>query len=177
VARKQRHPRRHAAPVIAAAVTGAVLAGTVAFAVIPDAGGVIHGCRNKDTGALRVINYPTQRCSASETGLPWNQVGPVGPAGPAGVSGYEVRYALSATDTTPVKWARADCTPGKKAVGGGAFTGLQDSTSLSQSFVQSRFNSDGQGIAENEAWEAWARRPDDGVSWRLTVQAICVSIG
>jgi len=63
-----------------------VLAGTaVAAASIPDASGVIHGCRSTKTGVLRVIDTDAgQTCSKDEAALSWNQIGPQGPAGPQG---------------------------------------------------------------------------------------------
>jgi hypothetical protein len=54
----------------------------ISYASIPDSSGVIHGCRNTSTGALRVINAPKQVCSSSEKALNWNQTGPAGPPGP-----------------------------------------------------------------------------------------------
>jgi len=69
-------------------VTGiAVLAigSGVAFATIPDRGGVIHSCYSKFGGAVRVID--TGSCRATETALNWNQAGQQGPAGPQGPPG------------------------------------------------------------------------------------------
>ncbi len=70
---------------VAAAVI--VFAGVVAYASIPDANGVIHGCYKKSGGTLRVIDSAVERCGASETPLNWNQTGPQGPQGPQGVTG------------------------------------------------------------------------------------------
>lgn len=59
----------------------------VAYAAIPDAGGVIHGCFKKSggdddddggngKGSLRVIDTDKgERCKKSETALDWNQRG------------------------------------------------------------------------------------------------------
>jgi hypothetical protein len=54
---------------------------------IPDADGVIHGCRDSRSGALSVIDSDTQQCPRGATPLTWNQVGPPGPQGPAGAPG------------------------------------------------------------------------------------------
>jgi hypothetical protein len=54
---------------------------------IPDADGVIHGCRDQRSGALSVIDSDTQQCPRGATPLTWNQVGPAGPQGPAGAQG------------------------------------------------------------------------------------------
>jgi hypothetical protein len=76
--------------VLTAVVTSSVMAG-VAYASIPDASGVIHGCYNNQTGKLRVIDTAlNQSCDSFETALNWNQTGPQGPpgaAGPQGLSG------------------------------------------------------------------------------------------
>jgi hypothetical protein len=42
---------------VALTIVGALLvAGGIAYATIPDAGGVIHGCYQKNQGTLRVID-------------------------------------------------------------------------------------------------------------------------
>jgi hypothetical protein len=69
-----------------------VAGGSLAYAAIPDAQGVIHGCRDTSTGDLRVIDTQTRlgvtsRCSVSESPLNWNQTGPQGDTGPQGVPG------------------------------------------------------------------------------------------
>ncbi len=75
---------------LSAAVALLVMLGTAAigWASIPDSAGVIHGCRHRQTGALRVINSDAgQRCSRQERALSWNQTGPSGAQGPAGPQG------------------------------------------------------------------------------------------
>jgi Collagen triple helix repeat (20 copies) len=71
------------------AVVAAVLAAAagVAYAQIPDGGGVIHGCYAKSGGALRVIDGSVTNCKSTETSLNWNQMGPQGPVGPQGPMG------------------------------------------------------------------------------------------
>jgi hypothetical protein len=70
-------------------VAGLAAAGAIAFAQIPDPGGVIHACYNNSTGALRVIDPSSGRPCAptGETALTFNQQGQAGAAGPAGSSG------------------------------------------------------------------------------------------
>lgn len=95
-----------------------MLAGGVAFAAIPAADGVIHGCYNTSTGTLRVVESDDQ-CRSNEKPLPWNQSGqqgpqgipgPTGPAGPAG-PGNEIWFEQRPDDVTipgsppgPVTW-------------------------------------------------------------------------
>jgi hypothetical protein len=74
---------------VALAIVGTLLAvGGIAYATIPDGGGVIHGCYQKNQGSLRIIDTGTsQTCSSSESPLNWSQTGPQGQQGPQGVQG------------------------------------------------------------------------------------------
>jgi hypothetical protein len=70
----------------------ALLLGTAALAAIPGAGGLITGCYNRTSGALRVIDaqaVPAQKCTTKETQLTWNQTGPQGLTGPQGTPGLQ----------------------------------------------------------------------------------------
>src|SRR5207248_2330580 len=80
-----------------------------------DAQGVIHGCVNKTSGALRVVDSATQSCATSETPLNWNQRGinwrGTWASGTTYAAGDSVAYqgssymALVATTTTPTNTA------------------------------------------------------------------------
>ena len=59
----------------------------IAYATIPNAGGVINGCYSKSGGALRVIDRSVTNCKQGETALPWNVEGATGPQGPVGPTG------------------------------------------------------------------------------------------
>jgi len=76
---------------ILAAMLGAVAvaaAGSIAWASIPDQSGVIHGCYDTSTGALRVIDTDRgDMCSETEQSLDWNQRGPSAPVLGARVTG------------------------------------------------------------------------------------------
>jgi len=62
-------------------------AAAVAYATIPSAGGVIHGCYHQKSGNLRVIDADAgAACLASEAPLDWNRTGPPGPTGASGPS-------------------------------------------------------------------------------------------
>ena len=67
----------------------AVVAGSAAFAAIPDAGGVIHACYTKSGGAMRVIDATVINCKSTETSLDWNQHGQPGVPGPQGLPGAQ----------------------------------------------------------------------------------------
>jgi len=61
--------------------------GGVAMASIPNSDGVIDGCYNSGTGALRVIDTSSQQCSFKETAISWNQQGQQGLPGSPGDPG------------------------------------------------------------------------------------------
>ena len=72
--------------------TGAIAAlalgaGAIAYATIPDASGVIHGCYMKSGGSLRVFDPSATSCKSGETELDWNVQGPAGVPGPTGATG------------------------------------------------------------------------------------------
>ena len=79
--------------VLALVLTGLALAAGVAYATIPDSGGVYTACMLKNVGTVRLID-PTlpasnlmSHCSSLETQITWNQQGQPGPQGPAGAAG------------------------------------------------------------------------------------------
>src|SRR5919201_194703 len=74
-------------PWLAVACVAVLALGGAAGATIPNSSGTIYGCYSNTSGSLRVIDYPTQNCSATETRLPWSQTGPQGPPGPQGPTG------------------------------------------------------------------------------------------
>jgi hypothetical protein len=90
-----------------------VAAAGVTYAAIPDPVGVIHGCYDTTTGALRVIDPPTTTCTAGrESALDWSQQGPAGSqgaqgppgsAGPAGPAGVTTAYTSHRGDVNPVQ--------------------------------------------------------------------------
>ena len=55
----------------------------IAFAAIPDSGGVIRACYAKHSGDLRVVDS-AKDCRRTEKAIAWNQKGPAGPPGPPG---------------------------------------------------------------------------------------------
>src|SRR3712207_9298794 len=61
--------------------------GGVAYAVIPNASGVINGCYERRTGLLRVVDG--EACRKAESAIHWNQVGPPGARGPQGERGLQ----------------------------------------------------------------------------------------
>jgi type VI protein secretion system component Hcp len=73
-----------------AAALAALVAGSIAWASVPDPRGMITGCYDKQSGELRVTDSQTGQpkgCSAKELQLLWNQQGPQGVPGPQGAPG------------------------------------------------------------------------------------------
>jgi hypothetical protein len=79
--------RRDLLSAAAGAVIATALAGGIAFAAIPNSGGVINGCYQKNEGQLRVIDQATQSCRLSEIGIAWNEFGVRGAKGDKGDPG------------------------------------------------------------------------------------------
>lgn len=74
-----------------------------AYASIPDSSGVIHGCYNKGSGSLRVIDTSVSTCHGGATPLDWSQTGPQGPQGPQGPAGPAgATHAWAATSASVV---------------------------------------------------------------------------
>jgi hypothetical protein len=71
------------------AAVAALVAGSIAWAAIPD-NGVIHACYNRTNGKLRLADAQNPKlgsCLASEAVLDWNQQGPAGAPGAQGGTG------------------------------------------------------------------------------------------
>lgn len=79
---------KHRAWILVGAVALLAIAGGVAYAAIPGADGVIHGCYTNKGGVLSVIDPSAgQTCSALQAPISWNQQGPQGPQGDPGPQG------------------------------------------------------------------------------------------
>jgi Collagen triple helix repeat (20 copies) len=69
------------------------LSGGIAYATIPDGGGVYTACMLNNVGTIRMIDPSLppsslrSRCTQFETEISWNQSGQPGPPGPAGPKG------------------------------------------------------------------------------------------
>ena len=109
---------------LAGVLVAAAIGAGIAWATIPDAGGVIHGCYKKKSGALRVIE-DTALCNAkSEQSLQWNQTGPQGPKGDQSYSFSTVEAVATLTATPANKdnlVASVQCPTGSYATGGGSY--------------------------------------------------------
>jgi hypothetical protein len=68
-------------------VTATLAVSGAAFASIPDAAGVIHGCYSASSGLLQISTSSTDSCHAGLTAIPWSQTGPQGPQGTQGIQG------------------------------------------------------------------------------------------
>ena len=83
-------PGRALGLMVAVPVTLAVAVGVgSAFGAIPNPGdGRYYACRDKDTGVVRMINYPkVDGCPKGQKLIDWGRTGPQGPQGTAGAQG------------------------------------------------------------------------------------------
>ena len=82
------------------------IAGGIAYASIPDAAGMIHGCYrtslDDQKGQLRVVSEPGN-CRNNELPIAWSVTGPPGPPGPPGADGEDGEDGdpFSGTFTSP----------------------------------------------------------------------------
>jgi hypothetical protein len=171
-----------------------------AYATIPDATGIIHGCYRLSDGSLRVfdIDDPTAGCDAATEGpVDWHEMGPQGPAGPQGsqgvagpagpsgpqgpagingVSGLVKVSATTAANSFDGKIAEVDCPPGKVVVGGGAFTLFTDDGMVNTGGLVLRSS----GPHPHADRQGWLAQVGEGKStsknWFVTVYAICVAL-
>lgn len=176
LARRITHSRLASSSLISSVLI--VVAGSVAFAIIPDSSGVIHGCYNTVSGGLRVIDSTTQQCRPSETAITWSQVGPAGARGatgaqgPSGVVGIQIVNVASAFDTSTYKTVTANCPAGTKVVSGGAGVFWTDSDPTLHPHLLSSFVFP----AGVNGWYAEAAAPSTATSrWYLQAQALCGS--
>jgi hypothetical protein len=79
--------RPYLGPLMALLVVLAMGAGTV-YAAIPNGNGKYYACYVKNTGVVKLINYPkVSICPQGQKLINWNAKGPAGPAGPVGPKG------------------------------------------------------------------------------------------
>ncbi len=82
-------PRRPSPKALALCALALLLAlAGAAWAAIPGPEGIIHGCYNSHSGALRVINTAAHaKCTHREHELNWSETGPPGKRGGGGAKG------------------------------------------------------------------------------------------
>jgi hypothetical protein len=102
-------------------VVGALaVGGGIAWATIPDAGGVIHACYKNANGSLRVIDPGLGgSCNPSESPLTWSQTGPAGPPGASGATNVVIRTFTQTLVPGGTATFTALCHAGEVATGGG----------------------------------------------------------
>lgn len=192
-------PRGRGGWLVTGFVAALACAGGAAYATIPDGGGVINGCYNRQGGDLRVIDVDTESCLPSEQPISWSQKGPQGlqgargpqgppglpgppgqpgrqgdpgPPGPAGVSGLERVAVMSEINSDNVKEVAADCPAGKSVTGGGYFIG----GSFGQIIVQRsepRLSPTGWLVTAAEIGTATGGGTDE--DWYLVATALCAN--
>src|SRR5438067_9019682 len=90
--------KQHLLSAAVGAVIATVLAGGIAWAAIPGAGGVINGCYQKNEGQLRVIDPGNDSCRRSEVAIVWNEQGVSGDKGEQGDPGAPGRDGVDGRD-------------------------------------------------------------------------------
>ena len=65
---------RRTSLVVLFVVVAAALGWGIAQATVPSAGGTFYACSAKSNGALRVIDYPTKKCTSKEKLLSWQRL-------------------------------------------------------------------------------------------------------
>ena len=88
--------RPYLGPVVALLVVLALGAGTV-YAAIPNGSGTYYACYVKNTGAVRLINYPkVSTCPQGQKLIKWSaRAGTGGAQGPQGAAGTQGRPGTS----------------------------------------------------------------------------------
>ena len=66
--------RRRTSLVVLFVVVAAALGWGIAQATVPSTGGTFYACSLKSTGALRVVDYPTKKCTSKESLLSWQRL-------------------------------------------------------------------------------------------------------
>jgi len=195
-----RHPAR-SVWIVTAALAALAVAGGAAYVTIPDGGGVINGCYNRQSGALRVIDTASAGCRAAEIAISWSQSGPqgltgpqgptgpqgvkgpqgdVGPLGPSGpVSGYEIVEASSEFGPGLTKSATAFCPIGKEPISGGsAVSSLADRLGYDNAMGAATVWSRPMRLDDfTTGWDALAHVGEGWTDeWRLVAFAVCARV-
>jgi hypothetical protein len=190
--------RPYLGPVIAMLVVLALGAGTV-YAAIPNGNGKYYACYVKNTGAVRLINYPkVSTCKSGEKLINWSAQGPQGPQGPAGPVGPAGPADWNAIGNKPAGFADGVDNDGVTAVkisyasssastaGMALGANIQvTATCDSGKVVGGGAGQNGYGFqvldskpAQPNAWIVWYERDgstDEGMSSLVFAHAICLT--
>lgn len=130
--------------IVIAGAAAALAAASLGVAAIPDGDGVISGCFNKTSGALRVTDTATQKpggCTAKESALTWAQQGPPGEPGAKGDPGVAEGWAKNTnTGLIPLGGAYQALPGGVQALPPGSymFTGVANWDALANGWASLR---------------------------------------
>jgi hypothetical protein len=152
--RLSRFAKFRPSPALAVAIAALIVAlSGVAYATIPSSSGLIHGCYSKLTGALRVINAPTQACASYQVPISWDQTGQQGPPGSTSTDVVTSDESIGGPGGTSLVLA---CPTGDVALSGGwefpDFPDLSMLTSMSDSAYGSSSPASG-GPSEPNQWD------------------------
>ena len=183
-------------------VAALALAGSFAYASIPDSDGTIHACLLKSLEQVRIIDPSKQQCRANETPLSWNQTGPKGATGPRGATGptgprgatgptgargatgpqgpagglnhVQVVEATGTPAPSGFASAFANCPAGTTLTGGGATVQglIQDPAGFGPNIFLSRPFNPNQWLAEALAPPEWLTNGNNAL-WVVQSFALC----
>jgi hypothetical protein len=169
---------------------GIAIAGSAAFAAIPDSGGVVHACYQNVSGAnkpVKLLNTSQKgTCPSGWVAVSWNQQGvqgPPGATGSPGVSGYATQTASTTFDPQHgnLVTGTAACPSGKVPIGGGFAVSAAAGTFPNDWGVPQSaptFTRDGSGNLTGGSWEVTLSSvANASAGGTLTVSVVCASIG
>ena len=146
------------------------IAAGIAYAAIPDAAGVIHGCYRTSTddqkGQLRVVEDPAS-CRSNESAIQWNETGVAGPAGPAGADGRDGADGEDGADGSSPTVAQLAAGDANCPAGGAAITDAAGTTAYVCSGANGDDGADGEpfsGTFTSPNGEYTISVTDDGIS-------------
>lgn len=163
------------AVLLSAAVSG------IAYAAIPDSGGVIHACYKTPVPAhgeaLQIIDSEAGgSCASGFSPVTWNQVGPQGPVGPAGPQGpagpgvtfYRAQSAPFTIQANDHGSGAVACNSGDMATGGGYELDGNDQTAFTVTV-----DAPEDGATADQDWLVQIQNTLDPSPVFLTVYAMC----
>ena len=105
---------------------------------------------------------------------PTGDQGPAGPTGASAISGWErVAGTTSATDSNEPKGSTANCSPGKKVLGGG----YNVTSGTLSTDDRGSINFYANNPIDDDSWQVIAGEEDDiNTTWQIQAYAICANV-
>jgi hypothetical protein len=181
---KLRARLRRPSPATAIALIAlSVAMGGVAYASIPDSGGVFHGCYATTEGLVLGIPHtkgetrlvqPGEACRSYEQAVSWNQQGTPGTNGVSGWTRVSTRFESSGTEV----FGSQPCPVGTKVLGGGSETLVGTAGNDAGTFAATKI-SNNSALLNDTTWNVhvvFDSPPPAGQVNKLEVEAICAIV-